>query len=120
MCSVKKSDCEVRMSYRFIGKSLARSEDNRLVQGLGRYTSDLASDNAARLWVLRSPHASARIVSIDVTKAASAPGVRMIMTGPDPELLALGTFTSRIRRKAPDGLPNFEPPYRVLTFDRAQ
>ena len=49
------------MSYRFIGKSLSRTEDARLIQGLGRYTGDLVPPGHCRLYVLRSPYASARI-----------------------------------------------------------
>ena len=57
------------MTYRFIGKSLPRTEDLRLVRGLGRYTADLASRDALRLFVVRSPHDSARIVKIDTAEA---------------------------------------------------
>jgi CO/xanthine dehydrogenase Mo-binding subunit len=48
-------------SWRFVGQSLPRTEDRRLLTGLGRYTSDLAAPDACRLVVLRSPHAAARI-----------------------------------------------------------
>ena len=108
------------MSFRFIGKSLPRSEDLRLVRGLGRYTADLAPPDACRLFMVRSPHAAARIVSIDTRAAEAAPHVRLILTAESPELGELGTFTSKVRRKAPDGSANFEPPYRTLARERAQ
>lgn len=104
----------------FVGKSLPRTEDARLLRGLGRYTADLAQSRHGRMVVLRSPHAVARIRSIDTSAAAAMPGVWLVLTGEDPEVRDLGTFTSRVRRKTPDGRPNYEPPYRVLTRDRAQ
>ena len=107
------------MSYRFIGKSLPRTEDLRLVRGLGRYTADLAPRDALRLFVVRSPHGAARILSIDVTEAEKMPGVHLILTGEHPEITALGTIQSKVKRQAPDGSPNFEPPYRILSRERA-
>lgn len=103
------------MSYRFIGKSLSRTEDVRLIQGLGRYTGDLVPPGHCRLHVLRSPHASARIRSIDISAAEQAPGVRLVLTGSDPRILALGPMPSKVKRQTPDGKPNFEPPYRALS-----
>lgn len=108
------------MNYRFIGKSLPRSEDIRLIQGRGRYTADLAPPSAARLFMVRSPYAAARIVSIDASAARAMPGVLLVLTGDSPEVASLGTFTSKLRRKTPDGKPNFEPPYRTLARDRVQ
>src|SRR5690606_2633424 len=109
-----------KMSYRFIGQPMVRTEDARLIQGLGRYTADLAPSGHCRLYVVRSPYPAALIKSIDAEAARAAPGVRLVLTPDDPELERLGTFTSRVRRKAPNGEPNFEPPYRVLTKNKAQ
>lgn len=106
--------------YRFIGKSLPRSEDARVLRGLGRYTSDLAPGGHCHLYVIRSPHAAARIRRIDTGAAETCPGVRLVLTGEDAEIAGLGTFSSRVKRAAPDGSPNFEPPYRVLTRERAR
>ena len=107
------------MAYRFIGKSLPRTEDLRLVRGFGRYTSDLAPGHHCRLYMVRSPHAAARIGRMDVAAAQACFGVRLVLTGDDAELLELGTFTARIRRVAPDGQPSFQPPYRALSRERA-
>lgn len=108
------------MTYRFIGKSLPRTEDMRLLRGLGRFTADLAPADRCRLYILRSPHACAAFRITDTDAARKMPGVRLVLTGEDPEIAALGGFTSRIRRTAPDGKPNFEPPYRALSHGRAQ
>lgn len=66
------------------------------------------------------PQHAARILRIDTREAESCPGVRLVLTGEDPEIAGLGTFSSRIRYKAPDGSPNFEPPYGALSRDTAQ
>src|SRR5690349_490667 len=107
-------------AWRFIGKSLPRTEDRRLLSGLGRYTGDLAATDACRLYILRSPHAAARIGSIDAHAAAAMPGVRLVLTPDDPEVAGLGNFTSRVSRLAPDGRPNFVPPYRSLSAGTAR
>lgn len=107
------------MTYRFIGKSLPRTEDLRLVRGLGRYTADLAPRDALRLFVIRSPHGAARIVKVDTAEAEQMPGVHLVLTGEHPEMTALGSIQSKVKRKAPDGSPNFEPPYRILSRERA-
>ena len=48
-----------------IGSSIPRVEDLTLLRGRGRYTDDIAMPGEARLFVLRAPHASARIKRID-------------------------------------------------------
>ncbi|MEJ0070270.1 MAG: xanthine dehydrogenase family protein molybdopterin-binding subunit [Pseudomonadota bacterium] len=103
-----------------VGQSLPRSEDFRLLRGLGRYTDDIQPPGQAILYVLRSPHAHARIKRIDANAARAAPGVLAVLTGQDAVDAGFGTFSSRIMRKQPDGRPNVVPPYRVLALDRAR
>src|SRR5258707_10484942 len=103
-----------------IGQSLPRSEDLRLLRGRGRYTDDIVLPRQAWLYVLRSPHAAARIRAVDSAAAEAAPGVLAILTGKDAEADGLGTFTSRVTRPRPDGRPNFVPPFRVLALDRVR
>jgi CO/xanthine dehydrogenase Mo-binding subunit len=50
---------------RWIGKSLNRVEDPRFLRGEGRYIDDIKLQNMAHAAIVRSPHAHARIVSID-------------------------------------------------------
>jgi aerobic carbon-monoxide dehydrogenase large subunit len=67
-----------------IGRPAARLEDERLLRGSGRYVSDLiATSDALRVKVLRSPHAHARIVAIDATVARTLPGVAVVLTADD-------------------------------------
>jgi CO/xanthine dehydrogenase Mo-binding subunit len=68
---------------KWIGKSLKRVEDPRLLTGQGRYVDDIDLPNMLHAAVLRSPHAHARIISIDVSAAAALPGVIAVLTGED-------------------------------------
>ena len=70
-----------RPGLNWIGKSMKRVEDPRLLAGKGRYVDDVVQPNMAHAAVLRSPHAHARIKSIDVSKAEALPGVVLVMTG---------------------------------------
>ena len=65
---------------RFIGKSIPRLEDERFVTGHGRYTNDIPPPDACFAYVLRSPHAHARIRTIQVEPARTRPGVLAVLT----------------------------------------
>ena len=101
-----------------LGSSVPRIEDNQLVRGQGRYTDDVSLPNQAHLFVLRSPHAAARIKAIDTAAAKAAPGVVAVLTGTDLDADGIGTLPSRMRRKTRDGKPNHEPPFRALAVGR--
>src|ERR1700728_2447795 len=60
-----------------------RVEDNALVRGRGRYVADAPQPNQAYAYFVRSPHAFAKIVRVDVEAAAKAPGVVGVLTGKD-------------------------------------
>jgi aerobic carbon-monoxide dehydrogenase large subunit len=64
-----------------IGAALPRVEDARLLSGQGRYVADLSLPGMLHAAFVRSPHAHARVVSIDVGAARSAPGVVACVTG---------------------------------------
>jgi 2-furoyl-CoA dehydrogenase large subunit len=67
----------------WIGQPLKRVEDPRLLTGRGVFVADLPVKNPYAAAILRSPHAHARIRSIDATAALSAPGVAGAITGAD-------------------------------------
>jgi CO/xanthine dehydrogenase Mo-binding subunit len=69
--------------FKWIGKSIKRVEDPRLLTGQGRYIDDIDRPNMLHAAALRSPHAHARIVSIDVSAAVALPGVVAVLTGED-------------------------------------
>ena len=68
-----------------IGAPRRRVEDRRLLTGGGRFTDDDAPAGAARAFVVRSPHAHARIRGIDTSRASALPGVLAILTGADAD-----------------------------------
>jgi len=67
----------------YIGKPLKRKEDPRLIQGLAHYVDDLRLPEMHHAVFVRSPHAHARIRSVDISKAQTAPGVVLVLTGKD-------------------------------------
>jgi carbon-monoxide dehydrogenase large subunit len=65
---------------KLIGEPVPRREDDRLLRGLGQFTDDIRPDGAAACVFVRSPHAHARIDSIDATAARQMPGVLAVLT----------------------------------------
>ncbi|MFZ3311893.1 MAG: xanthine dehydrogenase family protein molybdopterin-binding subunit [Xanthobacteraceae bacterium] len=111
-----------------IGAPVRRREDLRLVRGGGRYTADENLPDQVHAVMLRSPHAHARIRSIDTAKAKAMPGVLAVLTGAD--VLADGLkpvphkpwsphpAETTLRNKS--GEPPFEPPHWPLPTDKAR
>ncbi len=66
-------------------QSIKRTEDVRFLTGGGHYVDDIAPEGALAAYVLRSPVAHGEIKGIDTSEAASAPGVRLILTAKDLE-----------------------------------
>ena len=64
-----------------VGRSYPGLTNRRLATGNGEYVSDLRLPDMAYLAVLRSPHAHARIKSVDTSAAHAAPGVIYVMVG---------------------------------------
>ena len=67
----------------YIGRSVPRPNLKRLAQGRAQYVSDMTLPRMAHVAYLRSPHAHARIVTLDKSKAEKAPGVIAVVTGPE-------------------------------------
>src|SRR5690349_16211204 len=66
-----------------IGARVRRKEDPRFITGRGQYTDDVRLAGTVHTAFVRSPHAHARIVGIDVASARAHPGVVAIYTGQD-------------------------------------
>ena len=64
-----------------IGESIKRKEDARFLRGKGNYLDDFVLPNMLQMAILRSPHAHARIKSIDTVAASAKPGVIAVVTG---------------------------------------
>lgn len=75
-----------------IGAPLIRSEDHRLVTGSGNYAGDFFPEAMCHAFIVRSPHAHAKILAIETTHATSAPGVLAILTGADAAADGLGAI----------------------------
>jgi aerobic carbon-monoxide dehydrogenase large subunit len=73
------------VSARVFGSAIRRREDPRLLTGTGTFTDDIALPGLVHAAMLRSPHAHARIKSLDTSKAAKAPGVLAVYTAKDTE-----------------------------------
>ena len=73
------------MSTRIFGSGIRRREDPRLLTGTATYTDDLTLPRMVHAAMLRSPHAHAKITSIDTSKAAAAAGVVAVYTHADTE-----------------------------------
>ncbi len=96
------------------GQKVQRIEDPALVRGRGRFTDDAELPGQLHLMFLRSPHAHARIVSIDASQARAMPGVVAVLTG--AELVDAGVLPipARMPFKRPDGSAGQAPPRRPL------
>lgn len=103
-----------------IGQGVPRWEDPRLLRGGGQYSDDLNRPEQAHGYVVRSPHAKARIVSIDTTAAEAAPGVLAVYTGSDIEAAGYGVVPPLAVRQRADGTQMFTPPNTALRRELAQ
>ena len=65
----------------YIGESVVRPQTARLLAGRGAFTDDVTLPRMLHVAFVRSPHAHARIVSIDATQARGLPGVAAVVTG---------------------------------------
>jgi carbon-monoxide dehydrogenase large subunit len=66
-----------------IGASLRRKEDNALITGKGSFTDDVHPDGTLHAFIVRSPYAHANFTINDVSAAAQAPGVHLVLTAAD-------------------------------------
>jgi carbon-monoxide dehydrogenase large subunit len=97
-----------------IGQGVSRFEDPRLVRGGGRYVDDIKLPGMAHGVVLRSPHAHAKILSIDTAAAEAAPGVLCVLTAADIKAEGWGDLPVPGGLKKRDGSPMFKPRYPIL------
>jgi len=111
-----------------IGDAVRRKEDLRLVTGRGTYSDDFNFPGQTYAAMVRSPHAHARIRSIDTAEARAMPGVLAVLTGQDaladglkriPHLAAPGTPPDIVLHNR-DGSPVPVAPHHVLPADRVR
>jgi carbon-monoxide dehydrogenase large subunit len=93
----------------FVGRSIPRREDQRLLTGRGQFIADLELPHMLHAAFVRSPAAHARIRSVDLTRAASVRGVAYALSGaelarllppvPDTQLSLPAKWTARVQHK---------------------
>ena len=96
--------------------AVIRTEDPRFLRGSGEYIDDINIPNQTYGYLLRSPHASAKIISIDTNDAKLAPGVIDILTGKDYLAAGLGPMPHSAAKSA-----NFDPAniYQAIQYPLA-
>jgi len=95
----------------FVGKRIRRREDPRLITGTATYVEDIQMPGMHFAVIVRSPHAAARIRSIDTKQAAAAPGVVCVFTGKDTK--GVGTIPCGV------AMPDLRvPQHHILATDR--
>jgi carbon-monoxide dehydrogenase large subunit len=70
---------------KLVGQRIRRREDPRLITGTAIYVEDMKLPDMHWAAIVRSPHAAAKIRSIDTSKAAALPGVAVVFIGKDTE-----------------------------------
>jgi carbon-monoxide dehydrogenase large subunit len=100
-----------------MGQAVRRVEDKRFVTGTGRYTDDVNLPRQGYAAILRSPHAHARIVGVDVEGARSAPGVLGVFTHADMAAEGWGSIECAAPIPNKDGSRAKSPPHYSLAKD---
>ncbi|MDE2199130.1 MAG: xanthine dehydrogenase family protein molybdopterin-binding subunit [Rhodospirillales bacterium] len=100
-----------------IAQPVRRVEDPRLLKGNGAYTDDITLPGTAHGVVLRSPHAAAKLLSIETAAAKAVPGVLAVYTGADLKADGIGDLPCAVTLKNRDGSDQFSPPRPTLAVD---
>ncbi|MEE8333404.1 MAG: xanthine dehydrogenase family protein molybdopterin-binding subunit, partial [Alphaproteobacteria bacterium] len=111
-----------------IGKSLLRTEDQRLLEGEGRFSDDIFPAGLCWGVMVRSPHAHARIRALDKTAALASPGVLAVLDGNDLLADDIKRIPHNPNQSAPpdivlvnkDGSDVFVPHQHLLPGDKAR
>src|SRR3984893_2581423 len=103
-----------------IGQPVRRVEDRRFITGHGNYVDDIQRPRQAHAFMLRSPHAHARIGAIDPTAARSAPGVLAVLTGEDLARDGIGLIPCLSAVTNRDGSGSVLPPHPAIARDRVR
>ena len=114
--------------FRFIGQPLPRTEDARLLTGRGQFSDDFCLPGQTYAAIVRSPHAHARIVRIDIATAKNMPGVLGVFTGVDCQADNLGAIPHDplpktrydMKLHGPGGGEVFFGPHVLLPTDKAR
>lgn len=101
-----------------IGQAVRRSEDRRFLSGKGNYIDDINFEGQARAAVLRSPHAHARINSINTSQAKALNGILLVITGREWVAIGMGVMPTKTAiRKGRNNTDIKEPPRHCMAVD---
>jgi carbon-monoxide dehydrogenase large subunit len=103
-----------------IGAAPRRKEDLRFLTGRGNYVADIERPGMVFGVFVRSPHAHARIKSIDPGAALAMPGVLAVFTGADLKVDGVNGLPCGWGIKGKDGQPMKEPPHPALAQDKVR
>src|SRR6188472_979192 len=106
------------MSATGIGAAVRRKEDIRFITGKGQYTDDVVRAGETRAMFVRSPHAHAKIKSIDSSEASKMPGVVAILTGEQLATDKIGNLICGWMIHSKDGSPMKMAPHPALAADK--
>jgi carbon-monoxide dehydrogenase large subunit len=108
------------MGVEGIGARVVRKEDKRFITGRGRYTDDIGLKDLTHAVFVRSPHAHAKIVSIDASEAKAMPGVVDVLTGADLAGDKIGGLICGWMIHSKDGSPMKAGAHPALAHDRVR
>src|SRR6218665_3064610 len=107
----------MKMGVEGIGARVARKEDKRFLMGQGRYTDDMVVPGMRFAAFVRSPHAHAKIRSIDTSNAEGMPGVIGILNGKQMQDDGIGNLICGWMIHSKDGSPMKMGAWRPLAYD---
>lgn len=103
-----------------IGQPATRFEDERLTTGQGNYIDDVNLEQQTYACFVRSPHAHAKINSIDTAAASELPGVLAVYTAADLEAESIGHVPCLAPAENHDGSNSISPPRPALAQGRVR
>src|SRR5258707_4507440 len=106
------------MSATGIGAAVRRKEDLRFITGKGQYTDDVIRAGETRAVFVRSPHAHAKIKSIDISAAKTMPGVVAVLAGAELATDKIGNLICGWMIHSKDGTPMKMAPHPALAADK--
>src|SRR5256886_4140038 len=107
------------MSATGIGAAVRRKEDQRFVTGKGHYTDDVNRPGQCHAYFLRSPHAHARIKSVETKAAAAMPGVLAVLTGAELAADKIGNLICGWMITSKDGSQMKMAPHPAIAHGKA-
>ena len=108
------------MAHKLVGKSVPRLEGSEKVSGKTRYAADVQIPDALWAKLLRSPLPHARIITVDISKAAKMSGVRAVITGADIPTVLTGLRMKDMPLLARDRVRYVGEPIAAVAADSAE